>query len=279
MTKIKKNLILFLKGITIGSTMLLPGLSGATTAILLNIYTPMLDSINNLRISPKKSISFLLPLCIGILLGGLAIANLLLLLLNSFPIIMNFLCFGIILGGIPIFIKGNKLNCKSFLFIILGISLSFSMTLIPEGFFTFTNNHNFISLIKILLVGSLLALALVLPGISFSFMLVLFSLYEPLLLAIKNLDIPFLAILGIAIILGIFISCRFVAFCFKKYPSQINFLILGFILSGSMELITFPQLKIEYIIGVIIGILALVIMLYIHKLAKQKEKLQLKNKE
>ena len=112
------------KGFVIGMSILIPGLSGGTTALLLKLYQPIMDSLSNIK--NKKNIYFLSKIFIGAILG---------IFLGAFPVkaffntnssIFSILIIGVIFGSIPVFTDNfTKKPIRNFALIILGVATTF----------------------------------------------------------------------------------------------------------------------------------------------------------
>lgn len=246
--KFKTSIIRFIKGIAIGIAMIIPGVSGGTLAVLLNIYDEMIYSINNLFKDFKKSISVLLPIIIGAGVGFIGLIYPLTLGLEKCPLIIISLFAGLIIGGIPSLYKKvqGKESIKGFIFslfsIVLMISLCFIVTNINISFEKLT-----IGIILYLLFGGILAAcALVVPGISGSMIMIILGLYSPILLVISDLlkfnnlihNCLIILPLGIGLIIGFFSIAQLMGYLLKKHPTNTFFSIIGFVI-GSIFTIYF----------------------------------------
>ena len=99
--KFKKPLVNFVKGIAIGIAMIIPGVSGGTLALILGIYSDLIDSVNGLFKHFGKSIKTLLPIILGALVGFLALVTPIKYGLENCPLVVITLFVGLIIGGIP----------------------------------------------------------------------------------------------------------------------------------------------------------------------------------
>lgn len=223
------NIINFIKGFVIGSLMLIPGISGGTSAIILNIYNPIIEAIGNLNNKFFKSVKYLLPIALGGLLGVAVMARIVLLIYEVSPYYFSFFVIGLILGGIPLLvpIKEVKLDFKRICSFILGLGICVTIMFLPENLFIV--NKNLSGYFMIVILGFVLAIALVLPGISFSYMLVVLGIYKYLLEAINNIDILFLSTLGFSILLGVFLVSKALNHLLVKYQMLMNYFITGFL--------------------------------------------------
>ena len=260
LNKFKDTLLRFLKGIVIGIAMIIPGVSGGTLAVLLNIYDELIDSINNLFKDFKKSFSVLLPILIGAGVGFIALIYPLSYGLEHCPLVIISLFAGLIIGGIPQLYK--KVQGKES---PLGIALGIISIGIMVGLcFVVTNIELDISKIELglmlylLLGGILSACALVVPGISGSMIMMILGLYSPVLLVIsdllsfQNFTHNLLLILPVAlgVIIGFFSIAKLMGFLLKKHTINTFFSIIGFVVGSIFTIyfvtITDPEYTIDF---------------------------------
>lgn len=232
----------FLKGLWVGSTLSVPGVSGGTMAMLIGIYEPLVRSINILiskNEKKKDAFAFLLIFSIGGILGFLAISSLILNLIQIAPMPMAFLFCGVIAGGVPkIFgeIKKERLVWSDILYFCLGLLIVLFISYLPKDLFQPIPTLNLWSIIKQMIGGILVAFALVLPGISVSHMLYVLGIYESVLAAISTFDILRLLPMVCGVSLGILLFARLMNICFTRFRKMIYSLIFGFIIGSVLEL-------------------------------------------
>jgi len=225
-------------GILIGISVIVPGLSGGTTALMLGIYSDIIDFADNLLIDFKKSFKFFTPLIAGAVIGIGFISFPLRFILDRFSLEFSFFVIGIILGSISLFTNSIfKSPIKNFLCISAGITICFLL----DSFFGNSYVYNDSSIV-LLLIGLLSAIALILPGISLSYILIAFDYYEKIILAITNLNILFLLKFGASILLSTVLIIKILNKLYKKYPISINMLILGMVIGSIRQVfIRFPS--------------------------------------
>lgn len=140
-----KQILLTLKdGVIVGASMLLPGISGGTMAIILGIYDTLIRSISSLRKNLKKSLLVLIPFCIGAGLGIVLLSKWVLEAVNLFPVPMHYLFIGVIIGSIPaLYQKANirKFHPLYLLWASIGVAAMVGLAFIPEGLFAFESNE------------------------------------------------------------------------------------------------------------------------------------------
>lgn len=258
--KYKNTILTSLKGLLIGASMLVPGVSGGTMAIVLGIYDELIRSVNNIFKDFKKSFFFLFKFCIGAGIGFILFARMISTALDKYERPVMYLFIGAILGGIPLLIKQSEIkknNIKQIIFGaiagLLGLGLVLALEQLPESSFVFDANITPKLLIMQIITGFIIAIALVLPGISTSHMLLVLGMYPAFLSALENplKNILFLGFLGVSVIIGVFIITRPLEFAMKKYPQLTYCGIIGFV-AGSV-ITVFPDFPtgIEIIVCVI----------------------------
>ncbi len=242
----KKHIITAIKAFFVGASMTLPGISGGTTAIILNIYDKLIQAVSELFSTKdfiknlKKNFWFLLVFAVAAVLGLVTLSQALLFVTEKFPIPMHFLFTGAVLGSIPMLWKkteSKKVTPKILVGALVGLAAVFIIDLIPPLPADYTNladGFGFSEILTFLLSGIVLAFALILPGISFSHMLLVMGIYETFYEAIGTLNIPFLMIIGVSLLIGIALLIKVLAVSMEKFPQLTYAMILGFVL-GSIK--------------------------------------------
>ena len=222
-------IFLFLKSIVIGFFMLVPGISGGSIAILLNIYDDLLLSLNNIFKTFKSSFTFLAVATVGGLFGLFLSSYVLTFFINNFYFEIIYLFLGLMLSYSFTLLKKveRKFIFKNILLILIGIICGWLLTKIPVGFLQFQSKY-----VNLLLVGIFLAVALILPGISVSYVLLVFSMYNELLFAIQQFDIVYLLEIGGALIVGILLVAKVLNYLLVNKKMIVENIIVGFIFSS-----------------------------------------------
>ncbi len=234
MTKHVKN---FFKGMAIGLATLIPGASGGTMAIILGVYDKMIHAISSFLKDWKRNFLFLAELGLGSAVGILLFSRLLESAIERYPAVMQYLFMGLIIGGLPTLYKksnsSGKITLSDLIFFVLGFIIVLLMTSEPEVVVNMATARGFLSMIFLFLAGIIIAIALVLPGISGSFMLLALGLYNLTLNAINEFNIPFLISVGLGIAAGVLGTTKIIEQMLQKYPSKTYMLIIGFV-TGSL---------------------------------------------
>lgn len=227
-----------LKGFIVGATMLVPGVSGGTTAIILGIYTRLIKAVADLRKDWRKQLAFLLLFALGGGLGILIAAKPLDHLVNTYTMPTMFFFMGVVLAGIPIMLREAKITrfrWINLVYVAIGIALIALMALFKAGGNNTTMTASIGSVLMLFIAGFIAAIALVLPGISFSYFMLLLGLYDEMLFAIKSLYLPFLIPLGVGLITGILATTKILETLMNRYPAPTYLIIMGFMLGSLIQ--------------------------------------------
>lgn len=237
--KFKDDLAIILKGYAIGSSMSVPGVSGGTMAILLGIYDKLISSISNFFKDIKGNILFLLKFLIGAGAGIGSLAFLIKWMLEKFPLPVSMFFLGAVVGGIPALYKKTRetsLRISSGIYFLLGLIIVISIGFIPSGSIDVSSGSGFTHYLMLLVTGIVIALALVLPGISTSHMLLVMGMYDNMLAAITEFDIVYIGILGIATLIGVFLITKPLEWIMNTYPHQTYCMIIGFVVGSTADI-------------------------------------------
>ncbi len=240
---IKDYFIITLKGIAMGAADVVPGVSGGTIAFISGIYEELLQTINSFNFGLIKVFkeggikkvwkaingNFLVSLLSGIFLSILSLAKSISWLLEHKPIMVWSFFFGLVLASI--FFVGKQIkqwNYKIFIGLILGAIFAYFITILRP---MVTESS---SSIFYFFAGSLAICAMILPGISGSFILVLLGAYKPILNAIheKNIQLLFIFISGAVV--GLLSFSRILKWLFNHYKNLTLAVLTGFLI-GSLN--------------------------------------------
>ena len=229
------------KGLVIGSTMTLPGVSGGSMAMVLGIYDRLLKHVSEITKYPKESLTFLLWFAAGAGSGAFLFSRgISWLLTTRAEGILCFFFLGAVSGGIPMILKSasvSRIRGREMICILTGILTALLIALIPQGIFAPGTENTPMHLLFQLAGGFIIAVALVLPGISASQMLYMLGIYESTLKAISSLDILALLPLAVGGILGTYLTARILEQLIKKHREDTFLMILGFMLASLPELL------------------------------------------
>ena len=236
-------LLNILRGAAIGVAFIIPGFSGGSVAAILGIYEKLVGSVADLFKHFKKSILFLLPILLGLILGVAALILPIQWGLKNFPLPTVSLFVGLALGGLPSVTEKVKGRPKwtHILALIIPLAFAASLCFLPNAGEKDLLNLNFGGYILLVLIGMVGACALVVPGISGSMLLLIFGYYTPLvqlltghLLAGQDVGVSLLVFVctGVGVIAGFFGISVLMKFLLKKFPRGTYFAIIGFIVGS-----------------------------------------------
>ena len=233
------EILTIIKGFIIGGSMLIPGVSGGTMAMILTLYRRLITSISSFMKHKKESVLFLLQFCIGAGAAWLILSRPMVALNGAFPKQMACFVVGAIVGGIPVIYretKETKFSIWSVVFLAIGLVLVFGLAALPRN--GFENSGAGLGGVMIqFLAGILGALALILPGISFSSMLYMMGVYDFIWGAVGNRDVVALLPFGLGMIIGILFLTKFLDVAMTRVPHATYMIILGFVIGSIWDIL------------------------------------------
>lgn len=237
---IKNHLLLFLKGIAMGVSDLIPGISGGTVALLLGIYKNLIKSLKSInkktlfyfltlnynRLSHQLNFKFLIPVFFGIMTSIIFFSKIISFLITDHKILLFSFFFGLIFfSSLKIIYDLKPKSLKNYLIIILGFSFGFFISLINP----INTSDSFLS---IFLSGFIAISAMLLPGISGSYILLIIGKYEFMLESISNLYLENILIFSIGALLGILSFSKIIYWLLNKYYNTTIFFLSGLMLGA-----------------------------------------------
>lgn len=233
---------LYLTGFVMGLADLVPGVSGGTVAFISGIYEELLQSIKTvsgetlrlaLRLRLREAIGsipfrFLVPLVFGLFTAVLGLANLLSWLLRNHPVFVWAFFFGLVLASVFIVLKRVA---RWDLADIAGFALSTVAAFLIVGSVPVQTPNN---LPMMFLSGMIAICAMILPGISGSFILVILGKYEQLLQAVTQRDVVTLVVFMVGAALGLSLFSRVLTWLFATHHDLSIAILAGFML-GSLR--------------------------------------------
>ena len=240
---LKEYVVISLKGMAMGAADVVPGVSGGTIAFISGIYEELLNSISSFNFSLinifknegfksvwiKVNGNFLVSLFVGILISVLSLAKLIESMLENHPIVIWSFFFGLVLASIIYIGKQiTKWTKGSFLCLILGAILAFYITTLNP--MVSANSSPWF----LFLAGMIAICAMILPGISGSFILVLLGAYKPVLNALNTKDFVSIIIFLVGAVLGLLSFSRILKWLFSTYKNYTLATLTGFII-GSLN--------------------------------------------
>lgn len=265
-----------LKGMVIGIANIVPGVSGGTMMVAMGIYDKLIHCITHLFSEFKKSVMFVLPIGIGMLVAIAASSFVLSEMFENIPIQTNLLFVGLILGGLPAILKklkGGRPRVGHIITALLFFALVVGTAIIGETEGTAADlSFGLVNVLKLLGTGIIASATMVIPGVSGSMVLMLMGFYQPILDAIKSFftslaamdmdgiltGLGILVPFGIGIVIGVFAIAKLVEIIFKKFPLYAYYAIIGLIVASPFAIYLMGKFPAVTAFSAITGVLALV---------------------
>ncbi|MCL2083000.1 MAG: DUF368 domain-containing protein [Oscillospiraceae bacterium] len=255
----------FINGMVVGIAEIIPGISGGTVAVILGFYFDFIEAVNHFRENIKKHLFLLLPLLAGMAFSILAFGTLIdyLLLHHSLPTMLLFI--GLIMGIIPIiFTKAKDSGTKGFK---LRHVLMIAISILVLALASYLKSQEAVVAAEVIsgigpgymafifFAGWIAAMALVLPGVSGSFVLLLLGVYPLVTHSISGINdwlgnisdtekllniCKVLGPLGIGVVAGVLSMVKLLEKFLEKYPKSIYSVISGLLLGSVYALFNDP---------------------------------------
>lgn len=238
-----------LKGVGIGVANIIPGVSGGTLAVVFGIYDYLMEAVacflTASREKKKEYAKFLIQIGIGAGAGILIFARVIEYLFAHYPVQTKIAFVILILPSIPLIVKGenyrDKKNIISFILGFISIML-FTYAAIkvsggPQEFENVRTIFSFSYYIKLAFCGFIAIGAMIIPGISGSFLLLILGEYQNILSYINNFQIVPMMYLAVGMGMGALGFTKVINYCLKNYRSLTLFFILGIIIASLIQLL------------------------------------------
>ena len=232
--------ILVFKGMAMGAADVVPGVSGGTIAFISGVYEELIATLNSINLNSLKTLklqgvsatwkkingNFLLALFGGILLSILSLSKLVAWLLHEEPVLLWAFFFGLVLASIIFVLKKiNQWNSAVFLGLILGGVFAYQLTQLNALGNSDSNWYLFLS-------GAIAICAMILPGISGAFILVILGSYANVLQALNDKDIAKITIFMTGALIGILSFSRLLKWLFKRFKNMTLAVLTGFMIGA-----------------------------------------------
>ncbi|MDA9760094.1 DUF368 domain-containing protein [Flavobacteriaceae bacterium] len=232
--------ILVFKGMAMGAADVVPGVSGGTIAFISGVYEELIATLNSINLNSLKTLklqgvsatwkkingNFLLALFVGILLSILTLSKLVAWLLLEEPVLLWAFFFGLVLASIIFVLKKiNQWNSAVFLGLILGGVFAYQLTQLNALGNSDSNWYLFLS-------GAIAICAMILPGISGAFILVILGSYANVLQALNDKDIAKITIFMTGALIGILSFSRLLKWLFKRFKNMTLAVLTGFMIGA-----------------------------------------------
>ena len=230
-----------IKGIVIALGFILPGISGGVLAAILGIYERMIRFLAHPFKQLKEDVLYFLPVAIGMLLGIGLFSYPIEYLLEHYQVYVLWSFAGAIIGTVPSLVKEANRDSERDKVDLIWFWTTFIISGIALYGLNFVVGSLSASFLNFILAGSLLALGILVPGLSPSNLLLILGLYAPMLTGFKSFDLfgTFLPI-GIGAVLALIAFSKFMDYALRVYHSRVYHFIIGIVLSSTL-LILLPN--------------------------------------
>ena len=242
----KEAILIFIRGVLMGSADIVPGVSGGTIALITGIYGHLVESISKIKFGFVKPLlkgdfngfltdlfeeidfEFFIPLVLGIGIAFLTLAKVVTYCMDVYTAWTYSFFLGLILASaVILFKKIDRINSKHFLFAIIGAILTFIFVSLNP----IAANHS----LPILFVSGMIAIcAMILPGISGSFLLLLLGQYKYMLNALHQLHFTEIIVFVVGAVIGILGFSKILNYLLKNYEEFTMAFLIG-VMVGSLK--------------------------------------------
>jgi putative membrane protein len=284
---IKHKIRIFLIGAAMGVANIIPGVSGGTIAVVFGIYEDLMEALGNFLTDKTKRwqyIKFLTVLFAGALVSIVSLARVLSWSFEHYPLPTVYFFLGLIIGSIPVVIKSHpdmNLSSTRVIAFFIGLVAVIALALMQHGSGGETAGAEIASLsigdyMYFIFSGAIAASAMIIPGVSGSFILILLGVYWKVLGALSGLTSTLLsdgftaemitkvAVLGslfIGVVIGILIFSRVMSWALKHYPAVTMYMILGLIVGSIYQIFPGFEMSLQGIISLVTLAIGIVISL------------------
>ena len=242
MRKLKDYILLFLKGLAMGGADVVPGVSGGTIAFISGIYEELINSLKSINLENLKLLisgqfknfwqaingNFLLVLFSGILISIKSLASLMAFLMGNYPIELWAFFWGLIVISSVVVLRQIRDWSVSVMVIgLVGVVIAFIITSLSPA-------ETSDSLFMVLLSGILGISAMILPGISGAFILLILGKYRMIITALSDMDLLVIGVFLLGCVNGILSLVRLIGWLLSKYHDHAVSLLAGFMM-GSLN--------------------------------------------
>lgn len=256
-----------LYGALIGIANAIPGVSGGTMAVILNIYDKIMYAISPRNL--KENLKFLVPLGIGAVVGIFLLSNVIVSAMENYPMILNFCFIGLVLGSLPAIFKrakGDELHHRNWIFFAAALVLMILLALVnPDATANKTLSEfgdiNVALCLRFFFTAAIGCIAMILPGLSGSLILLLFGTYGAIMEAIATFNFTIIIVTGLGILTGGITGVKVIKNMLRFHPQALYFGILGLMVGSIITIWPGFAMNVQGIIA-IIGLIGFTLITY-----------------
>ena len=245
---------LFFVGIILGVANIIPGVSGGTLAVVFNIYDRIIGLIS---LNIKKIFSewkFILPIGLGMVTGIIGFSKVITFLFENYPMQTNLFFVGIISGSIPLVLRKInssiqetqvKKNKKPYVSTVISFLVALAVMIVMAFFKDISGSSIIYTELSVklfftlMISGAVGAVAMIIPGISGSFLMLALGTYATIIGSLSDFNIPLMIPTAIGILLGLLCGAYLVRTLMEKVPAQTYGSILGLVVGSIFTVFPF----------------------------------------
>lgn len=274
----KAFILNILRGIVIGISNVIPGVSGGTMMVSMGIYDKLILVLTHFVKRMKEAVALLVPILIGMLLSIAIFAKLFSeVLFPRFPLQTNLFFIGLILGGLPIIYKkveGVTVRRPHLIAFVLFYILVAVLAVVGEGKGASADVTLSVgTVLKLFFVGVIAAATMVIPGVSGSMIMMILGYYNTIINtinefidALRAFDVPamidtFIVLVpfGVGVVVGIVAVAKLVEYMLKKFPIVTYWAIIGLIVASPVAILIMMEVGTIGVVGLLSGVALLVV--------------------
>lgn len=261
-----KFIIKIIQGMMIGIGSITPGVSGSMIANSFNIYEELIDALNMFSKKPIKAVlgiwEYLVGVVLGFLVGGIFISQ----LLKVIPLYITIFFVGLIFGSLPDILKeerNTKIKWYHILIVLIAIGLVLLLLLLEP--INISNITGFKLYVVYALIGFLISVPLIIPGLSGATVLMVLGLYSyftntlsDLVFTLTNLDFggffntfTSLLVMVISAFIGLLLIAKLIKYIIDNHKSSFNMAIIGLLLVAPVNIIIATNKEVDNLFGTI----------------------------
>ena len=232
-------------GLLIGVANDIPGVSGGTMAVILDIYDDIMFSISRTKI--KSHLKFLVPLAVGAVVGIFALSKVIVGAMESHPVILNFCFIGLVIGSMPALYKktrgdeGTAIKPRTWLFFVLALGVMIIMCIVnPDAIANKSLEEmgglDALLMARLFICSGIAMIAMMLPGLSGSLIMLLLGIYGVVMEAVATLNIGVLVPVMLGVAAGGILGVKVIKNMLRFHPQVLYCAILG-LMVGSIFVI------------------------------------------
>ncbi|SEN37542.1 putative membrane protein [Mesobacillus persicus] len=225
------------KGMMIGASDVVPGVSGGTIALLVGIYERLIEAINGVLTKEwKKHVTFLIPVGLGVGIAILSLSHLLSWLLEVFPQPTFFFFLGLIFAIIPTLLVEadykKTFGARQYVLLLIATIAVAATGLVGDEQGVVMTNLALSDYLFLFFAGWLASSAMILPGISGSMVLLLLGAYVTVIEAIKSLNFSIILVVGLGVAIGLLLTSKLIRYLFSHYRASTYAIVTGFVVGS-----------------------------------------------